>query len=209
MKIFRFVFDASEAEWIFSPIRTKTDYISLLMRAIKLMLANIPTKKDSCAGEIFLKSDKMSRLIFSGKEKIFTIAFPFFVEETEDSFRFYSNNYLDVNHKTTSQVLSLFRDDKILDHPDVLMFADPIDNISRFDPDIWALLRDLITIEDGYLRYDYDQKNANGHLHPLHHLDVFYSTPSTFKIGLNSEIAVSTFEDVINTKTDCYYLAKP
>lgn len=209
MKIFRFDFDASEAEWIFSPIRSKTDYIVLLMRVIKLMLANIPTAKNKGAGEILLKSEKMSRLIISGKYKIFSIAFPFFIEETEDGLRFYSNSYLDVNHKTTSQVLALFRDERILDHPDVLMFADPIDNISRFDPDIWALLRDLITIEDGYLRYDYDPKNEKGHLHPLHHLDVFYTTPSTFKIGLNSEIAVAAFEDVINLRTDCYYLDKP
>lgn len=209
MKIFRFCFDASEANWIFSPIRTKTDYIVLLMRTIKLMLANIPTTNSNCAGEILLKSEKMSRLIFSGKDKIFSIAFPFFIEETDSGLRFYSNNYLDINHKTTSQILGLFRDEKILDHSDVFMFADPIDSISRFDPDIWSLLRDIITSEDGYLRYDHDPKNANGHLHPLHHLDIFYTTPSTFKIGLNAEIAVTSFEDVINLRTDCYYLGKP
>lgn len=209
MKTFRFGFDASEADWIFSPIRTKTNYIVLLMRLIKLMLANIPTAENRCAGEILLKSEKMSRIIISGKDKIFSIAFPFFIEETDDGLRFYSNNYLDVNHKTTSQILELFRDNKILDHSDVLMFADPIDNISRFDPDIWSLSRDLITVEDGYLRYDFDPKNVDGHLHPLHHLDIFYTTSSTFKIGLNSEIAISAFEDVINLRTDCYYLDKP
>lgn len=209
MKRFVFNIDSAEAEWIFSPIRSKYDYIILLMKVVKLMLINCPPAEDKVVGQIVLKSAKMSRLIFSIKDKIFSVVFPFFVNYVDGVYVFYSNNYLNLDHKATSSVLELIRDENIFSHNDVLFFSDPIDVASKSDSDIWNLVRDLMLVEDGYLRYDHDPDNVNGHIHPLNHIDVFYSTPSTFKIGLKSRVPTELFENVVDLLTDCYYLEAP
>ena len=41
----------------------------------------------------------------------------------------------------------------------------------------------LLEYEYGYLRYDHDEEHAS-EKHPQDHLDVFYNTAATFKVGL-------------------------
>lgn len=70
------------------------------------------------------------------------------------------------------------------------------------------LLNHMFFQEDGYLRFDYDEENCNGHLHPLNHLDVNYSNSSTFKLGIKSRINFHTFWDILRSDTNCFYLEK-
>lgn len=88
----------------------------------------------------------------------------------------------------------------------VIDFADCIDEACTFDGDIWCLFRELLISEDGYIRYDHDPDNAAGDMHPLHHLDVFYSSGSTFKLGLRNSIDTATFEDYLDITTACRYI---
>ncbi|WP_313035049.1 hypothetical protein [Acinetobacter sp.] len=68
------------------------------------------------------------------------------------------------------------------------------------------LLNHMFFQEDGYLRFDYDEENCNGYLHPLNHLDVNYSNSSTFKLGIKSKINFHTFWDILRSDTNCFYL---
>jgi hypothetical protein len=68
-------------------------------------------------------------------------------------------------------------------------------------------------MEDGYIRYDmnevgYKEAKEKGfeHRHPLNHLDVFYTSKATFKLGLKKAIINDEFIDYLNIKTDCKYL---
>ncbi|WP_284115352.1 hypothetical protein [Acinetobacter pittii] len=70
------------------------------------------------------------------------------------------------------------------------------------------LLNHMFFQEDGYLRFDYDEKNSNGHLHPLNHLDINYSNSSTFKLGLKARVDFHTFWDILRSDTNCFYLEK-
>ena len=51
----------------------------------------------------------------------------------------------------------------------------------------------LCTLEPGYLRFDNDEKNANGRYHPLTHLDINYTSGSTYKIGLYGQPSKESF----------------
>jgi len=51
---------------------------------------------------------------------------------------------------------------------------------------IYIILKTLMLAEDGYLRYDIDFKN---HPNIPHHLDIFYSNTSTFKLGIDINTA--------------------
>ena len=58
----------------------------------------------------------------------------------------------------------------------------------------------------GYVRYDEDLLRANGHMHPPYHLDFFYSTTSTLKMGIKEAISSDCFIDIHNISSDCMYL---
>ena len=53
------------------------------------------------------------------------------------------------------------------------------------------LITFLLSFEAGYLRFDIDELNANGKMHPKEHLDINYSTGCTFKLGLSKELNYS------------------
>ena len=58
----------------------------------------------------------------------------------------------------------------------------------------------------GY-RYDHDEGRSNGHIHPLHHFDVFYSSGSTFKLGSADGVSKEQFVDVLNLNTNCHFVS--
>lgn len=65
-----------------------------------------------------------------------------------------------------------------------------------------------MTFEEGYIRYDYDEEHENGDLHPLNHLDIFYSSKPTFKIGLRDRYQKDYLVNLVNRETNCIYLDK-
>ncbi len=193
---------------MFSPIRSKRDVITLLMKTIKvLMLPSFPPKK--IAGEIILQVAKMNRLFFVRSDKMFSINFPFVAVEEEDCLRFRSIHHAGINSMIASQILAILESSESMDSREVLQFAEPILDLCEADGDFWCLFRELLMQEDGYIRYDHDPNRSNGHLHPLHHLDIFYTTASTFKLGLNSTISSGHFADLLDVNTNCHYVRTP
>ena len=69
------------------------------------------------------------------------------------------------------------------------------------------LLEEMLSFEPGYIRYDIDEQNENGTLHPLHHLDVNYSAYGAYKIGLNAKLVNGYFENILDISTDCCFLS--
>lgn len=209
MRRYSFDVDAYQAESLFQVIRTKKDIVHLLMNAVKIMLLP-PLRLPGRAAEIHLHVAKMSRLFFVADLKVFSINFPFSAVEVEDgSLKFRTVEHSNIGSRVTSQVLSLLDDAFSPDCREILAFAEPILDICDSDEEFWSLFRSLLTLDDGYIRLDHDEKNENGHRHPLHHLDVFYSSSSTFKVGLRKAMPFETFSDVLDIGTDCHYLSTP
>lgn len=208
MKSFIFYLDERQVKWIFSPLRSKLQVIELLMKTIKLMLINYKLNSSLSKGKMVLRVSKMSRLFFISQEKIFSISFPFFVFEQNNIFTFQSKSRFEIDNKVTSDVLSILISDKALSSNDVIEFADQVSDITEYNKEFWSLLRELFLFEDGYIRYDYDAKNENNAKHPLNHLDVFYGSESTFKIGLRNKITSDHLVDFLSLETDCHFLEK-
>ena len=70
----------------------------------------------------------------------------------------------------------------------------------------FGLILRLLSMELGYIRYDYDPERENGRLHPLYHVDINYSTKGTYKLGMNKKMETAEFIDMLDTKTDCRYV---
>jgi len=209
-------------------IKTKAQIIEVLMESIQLILQNNEVSEEKVAGKIVLIVDKMSRLFFISENKYYSISFPFFIEKVDNSFiiKLQKFDYLDyiedendtfieVDYQIISNILSFIKCDNFKNQCS-LDFITPIDEYEQYEKKIWIFLRELLLMEDGYIRYDYDLENYKKaknegypHLHPLNHYDLFYSSNATFKIGLLNEINNEDFIDLLNINTDCKYLTKP
>lgn len=206
MKIYTFDIDKYQAEWIFKPIRTKKDVLVILLRVIKVMLIPNHLGSERGVGKIILHVEKMSRLFFISESKIFTINFPFFVHVADGGVSFKTHACPEIDNKVTSEILGLLDSDNVFESNEFVQFVDPVDDACVLNSRLWPILRDLLVYEDGYMRYDVDPVHQNGHLHPVHHIDVFYTSSATFKIGLRQPIDQEYLANILRQATDCYYL---
>lgn len=204
-----FLIDSYQADWIFRPLRCKRDVLIVLMRAVKYILAyRYLSPPNIVAGKIVLYVDKMSRLFFVSERRVFSIAMPFIVRSVDEVLQFGDAFHDSIDSKLTSEVLSFLENDPALVGADIWQFLEPISYQSEFDDGFWQFVRALLMYDDGYIRYDYDEKNQDGQRHPLHHLDVFYDGQSTFKLGLSPPFADDHLMDILDITTDCYFASK-
>ncbi len=209
MKEYSFNIDQRQVRQLFSPIREKRDVVRLLMRIIKLMLVNSSPRANEVKGEVVLHVSKMSRLFFFSDFRYFSVCFPFSVREGMDTFEFSLGGVVDVDSKITSDVLSFIDSDANFNINCAYQFIEPVLDISRYEPNFWTLLLKLLTLDDGYIRYDYDEENEQGLIHPKNHYDVFYSSNSTFKVGLKGKLKKEEMIDFVKLESDCHFLEEP
>ncbi len=215
MKRYEFFIPQHSSSSFFKPIRNKLDVIELLMKAIRLIYASynyMPNKQDE---KMILSVGKMSRLFFFSPGKYFSISFPFSVSENKEGvIEIASPHFELVGQELVSHVLSVISC-KNFDSTCSIDFCDPIaDREKDYDQNFWVFLKDLLMVEDGYIRYDIDKKNFKDYKargeeakHPLFHYDVFYTNKCTFKLGIDKRITEDELIDLLDITTDCKFLS--
>jgi hypothetical protein len=203
--------DRFQASALLQAVRTKRDVILLWMSTIKSFLAQQPAELGQEAATLSIVVRSMSRLFCesSGGRKIFSLAFPFTVREANDEFLFFSREGIPIDSRVSSEIVSLIENGRVLEAMDFSHFIDPIIEATEVDELMWALLRELMVAEDAYVRYDWDEERADGHRHPIHHLDLYYSSGSSFKVGLAAGINQGTLISILDVDVDCHYLHQP
>ncbi|WP_052910180.1 hypothetical protein [Riemerella anatipestifer] len=190
-----------QKEILFHPIRDKIDYIKVLLKSIEILLLE-DYDKDT---EAFMKLivQKMNRLFFYSECKYFSISFPFNVSLNSNNQIYEINTYMGktLTLEVISAIFAILNNNEYKINKS-LIYLD-IDYIEIKGVEI---LEELLLIEPCYVRYDYDKKNENGKLHPLHHLDINYSKYGTFKLGLSKPFCDKNFEDFHNIETDCFFI---
>jgi len=196
-------------------VKTKLRVLEILLEASRYMLQNLHVKPEDVAGKIVLYVDKMSRLFFLQEDKSYSIAFPFLVNISNGNFSFSFNNEIEIDSETISHLIAVIKDDTFIGECS-LDFADSIytheqDHHEKF----WILLRELVLLEDGYIRFDKDEENflkaqekGEENKHPLFHFDFFYTGRSTFKTGLREGVNELRFIDLLDTTKDCEFYEK-
>ncbi|ENO8973964.1 hypothetical protein ACCF52_001530 [Vibrio parahaemolyticus] len=192
----------------FSPIRSKKNIIKLLMNTIKYVNNSFALRGER-NGFIHIIVDDMNRLIFASADKVFSIRSPFYVRQKDGQISFYTDDIAFIDSSITSKVLSAINDDRF-DSPNSLDFLYLLEEVfgeGEVDT-FWSLMMKLMTFEDGYLRFDHDPEHEDGRMHPLTHLDICYSTASTYKIGTYREPCPIFLTDLLNTKTESIYIER-
>lgn len=188
----------------FKALRNKVDYARLVILSARSLLINYSTKDVKVDAKMTLIIDTMSRLFFIKQNKYFSVSFPFtvLIAEGEDV---EISSYLgkEVNNRSISAVLSILDNNTFKLNPSTIDFY--ID--SDYEAAIGlALLEEIFLFEPSYIRYDNDPARQNGKRHPLFHLDVNYSSAGVYKLGLNEEITIDHFKNLLNTTTDCSFV---
>lgn len=196
-------------DWAFSPLRSKDDVLRLLMNTVKYFGSYKYVDEDEePVARVGLHVNKMSRLFFISEKKSFSIVFPFTVQVSgDDDFVFRTRHGVEVDSKFSSAVLACLRDRQLISFSNVYEFVDAVEEVEQGDDfNLWQGLNELMLFEDGYIRFDHDAVNESGDRHPLFHFDLFYSSKSTFKLGVRNMIDENGFRYLLDITTDCVFL---
>lgn len=185
------------------------DIVELLLNTVAFIRQN-QGYPDSGHGCVKLVESVSNRLFFFQKEKFFSIILPFSYRE-DNGERIFFYNSVEIDPTFSSALLSLLKYASGNVIAGLEDFEGEIDAVNEglVNPGLLNLIyRSLLSEEFGYLRYDFDEKNENGKLHPLNHLDINYSNSATYKLGLENAPSEDEFVDMLDEKTDCWYLKK-
>lgn len=213
-------------------IRQKSDIIALLLKSVSEIIIDDSVDKELGYYEVIV--DKMSRIIFTLKKdnityKKFSFTFPFYLKESQEAgiskWDIYDSSGSLLNSQIISILIILFNEglfnENINSDIEPIEFYDRIlEAIKEVNAErditetlIWHFVRKLFLFEPGYIRYDFDESDrCNEFMHPLHHLDFYYSNSATMKIGVakNNKDFIrwkeDSFENLVDVKTPCYYL---
>ena len=227
-KQFQFHLDDQLYQYAEGIISQKYDVIKLLLHTAQFILRTSPVENpatipDDCKLVLFV-----NRLFFGIRDKIFTIHFPFHTQQDEDSslLKIVWQGY-QLDHKVTSLLLGAIADEEqemerqsrygmLEDLDNYLINQDISDEMGNpYAVEDWVreLLKYLVLSESGYFRYDYDPIGAEKHkhpekYHPMHHLDVFFSSGATMKMGLSKKVTTDWIIDLADTNAGCKYISE-
>jgi len=216
--LFYYELDSFELNSIFnSAIRHKIDLMSISVGLmIKLSSMEIGLNLKSDTNCVFIKSKDTHRYCIISQNQIMSAILPFRFD-FDGSLNFnHDRDFLDLNDLYVlsmcidkikyeiDNAVDLLSDDirSLID--EVLIHELHFEKVKEFK--YKKLLNHMFFQEDGYLRFDYDEENSDGHIHPLNHLDINFSNNSTFKLGLRERIDFHTFWDILRSDSNCFYL---
>lgn len=209
MKVYDVLLDDKQVESMFKPVRDRKHVVELLLSSMRLFLLQPLPRPLKISGLLELRISKMSRLFFFSENKHFSIAFPFIAKLNDDGvLAFYNDSGFEISSKTLSEITAIIDSGYDFDNGSFIDFYDSFEESLVESPNFWTVFLKLMTFEEGYIRYDYDEEHENGDLHPLNHLDIFYSSKPTFKIGLRGRYQKDYLVNLVNRETNCVYLDK-
>ena len=185
---------------IFSkPIRNKNDCVSILLETVENFIYHNEAIKEIQNNTMLLEN---GRLFVFLENKYFSIKFPFKIK-IEEKIKFYINN-IELNSKILSAIRYAFLNISNSIRDILYQIEKEYEQINK--DEIEEIIIAMLLLDDEYLRYDHDAKNENGKLHPLDHLDIFY-TNNSVKLGLKDRLSQKNFVKIISKKYDeCCYL---
>lgn len=174
-------------------IREKLDVVMLQLDVLYCIQSGI---QESEGGNLVIEIGDIKRLYFFEQNRYYSASFPFFIKKgdsEEDGYSFYCND-IEISSSLLAnmqEVVSQLKERGLssIEYIDLIAAIEDVslDECGKFNKvksdALWNIISYLLTVEDSYVRYDYDEAHVEVN-HPLNHLDINYSTYGTYKIGL-------------------------
>jgi hypothetical protein len=211
MDIYRYKMSRYLRDKIFVPCRSKDELMVRLSEAIAELTFSVESPNDF---DLLIVIGKFQRIFFLSESKIFSLFFPFSIKRSDDPDlpHAYEMNGVTIDSFILSKACTAIVDGLADEAKDIYAFADSViacftvsdvEGVQSVSEDVWKLVRRMMMLEEGYLRYDNDPHNFNEITHPLDHLDIFYSPSCTFKVGLAGKIQHGHLLDILDPATRC------
>ncbi|BBQ25321.1 MULTISPECIES: hypothetical protein [Aeromonas] len=151
-----------------------------------------------------------TRILIKKDLGFYTMCLPFQIIDFGGNISF---NYDEYNMPITALFISIMRScveacrDYGYSHEDI------IENIVvNYNIDVRAavnycdIFTSLMTEDHGYFRFDDDDKNKNGRIHPRYHFDFYYKNSSSIKIGVDRNIGFDFFKRLFDHTSERPYI---
>ena len=192
-------------KYFLKSIRSNFDVIEIWMRSVQLvLLQNTILNKDSST-YLYYISNKINRIFISNEDRLFSVNFPFKIVQCEQRYKIYTiHSKLEISYYDIANILEFLNSRTIDMNLDNIL--DDINTLYIENYNALQILFECLFTEHGYIRYDLDAINEHENIHPLNHLDIYFSDQDTFKLGLKHSINLDQLLDILNEKTNCWYL---
>lgn len=192
-------------------LNSRKDLLIIVMESCRTMMTS--QQVANADNKFMLVVSDMNRLFFFTAKKMFSIRFPFHVNEYPQV-RFDFNN-IPIDSKMISDIMTMIGAD-VYESTDALDFIAPIsDYQENVNPNIWTIMNHLMAYEIGYVRYDDDMEGYDracragvGNTHPRYHYDVNLDSQAAFKIGIPTQLSPDKFVDFLDDTKDRLYVRK-
>lgn len=210
-KCFEYGIGKHYSEIFEKPIRTQMDATKIILEVVSIILNQ--SEWDGKSGKICVYIDKMSRMFCFFKNKYFSMHFPFSMEQGEDGeIRVYDLvSDITIDFRRLGLLKTILKevdfDKKSIDQIIENAYYDVISEEytdSEVEVCLGILFR-ILTLEYGYLRFDYDEENYKRDYHPLTHLDINFMDNVTYKIGV-SGFTEDDFIKLVNVHEKSYHI---
>lgn len=151
-----------------------------------------------------------TRILIKKEFGYYTMFLPFQIIDYGGNISF---NYDECNMPVTSLFISIMRScvkacrDYGYSHEDIL------ENIMvNYNTDLREavnycdIFTTLITEDHGYFRFDDDEENENGRVHPRYHFDFYYKNTSSIKVGIDRNINFDFFKKLFDREAERPYV---
>jgi hypothetical protein len=212
-KEFTFRMSKQIAEMSIKPLRTREEAILLILYTIRMFDVSI-FLTDERSEKVKISIDKMNRIFYLLEGKMFSMQFPFCIDDSsnQDNFRIYHNITGNaINSMVLSFLIEVFEkmNRKEMDFDTIfeVIVGSEVNDDNFTTKEKWLLILHLLKYDLGYIRYDIDPEHENEKMHPLNHLDICLDTAATYKIGLNKKIEFDDFKNILDRTNECWYIS--
>ncbi len=152
----------------------------------------------------------MKRMTIVSRDQIQSFAFPYTLSAQSGYLLAETNNGV-ITNKIASMVIKFLNDYYDNDIDTIAFCMDEIGTDSvALKADVDTAVDAIVTairIDASYFRQDHDEQHEDEHgLHPLNHLDIFYSDVTSIKFGLVEFLDAAQFHNMISKATKAYYV---
>lgn len=212
-KEFTFRMSKQIAEMSIKPLRTREEAILLILYTIRMFDVSI-FLTDERSEKVKISIDKMNRIFYLLEGKMFSMQFPFCIDDSsnQDNFRIYHNITGNaINSMVLSFLIEVFEkmNRKEMDFDTIfeVIVGSEVNDDNFTTKEKWLLILHLLKYDLGYIRYNIDPEHENEKMHPLNHLDICLDTAATYKIGLNKKIEFDDFKNILDRTNECWYIS--
>lgn len=207
-----YYFDIQHDKRWLRAIHKKSDILITLMNVIKIVGCGPFISNPQKNADTLVIDRKLKRVFIISPAQIQSFHFPFVLREN-------------TGHTLLASLQGITIDAIIRDSIEYLLdttqsFSDYRETLSaHFEQneileysvdDIISLIDALFRLDDCYFRHDHDEKGAKEHgegIHPIDHIDFFYSNCSSIKYGLSCQKEVAFLQQMANSETKALHIS--